>query len=168
MHNTTTGVTSIVTSANTLSTISLTGNVSGAGAFGIGGQGSSGAWHGTTTAATSASTGRSRVSFGGGNSVIALYGDDGEEIVKLRGDGIVVWKSGTQVDEATKAFSLALRQGAAMTGGITAVVKAEIRNEIYANLIALAKEKGNLSIEDLTFDRDSCILVEKLANPTKE
>jgi len=109
----------------------------------------------------------SRISVGAG-SLITMFNSNNEEVVRLREDGIVIWKHGINIDDATRAFSIALRQGAVVCSGVGAIARTEIRSEIYANLINLAKEKGSLTIDDLTFDRDSCILVEKLANTTKE
>lgn len=133
----------------------------------------SGAWHSTTTTGMGGSfaAGSQKSSYSGnvamgGADIIKFIGPDGNELVRLQQDGRVVWKHGTQLDEAAKVFSQVLRNGAAECAGIGALVRKEIRDQVYADLIALAKEKGNLSIEDLTFDRDSCIIVEKLTKST--
>jgi hypothetical protein len=109
---------------------------------------------------------RANLTVAGKGFCILIDGEDGEEIVRLRNDGKVVWKNGVQLDEGVKAFSSLLRLGVAESAGVGASVREEIRNQVYADLIAMAKEKGSLTEEDLTFDRDSCILVEKLAKPT--
>jgi hypothetical protein len=111
---------------------------------------------------------RANLTVAGKGFCIAIDGEDGEEIVRLRNDGKVVWKNGVQLDEGVKAFSSLLRLGVAESAGVGASVREEIRSQVYADLIAMAKEKGSLTEEDLTFDRDSCILVEKLAKPTQE
>jgi hypothetical protein len=155
----TTGSMWINTSNSPVSVTNHTGIVNGS--YGGGGIGSISA-----SAASKYYNNKANITVAGKGFCIAIDGEDGEEIVRLRNDGKVVWKNGVQLDEGVKAFSSLLRLGVAESAGVGASVREEIRNQIYADLIAMAKEKGSLTEEDLTFDRDSCILVEKLAKPT--
>lgn len=137
-------------------------------ANGANGAGGAGAGIGNGVSASKYYNNKANITVAGKGFCIAISGEDGEEIVRLRNDGKVVWKNGVQLDEGVKSFSSLLRLGVAESAGVGASVRREIREQVYADLIAMAKEKGSLTEEDLTFDRDSCILVEKLAKSTQE
>jgi len=93
---------------------------------------------------------------------IIQFNNNGKEIVKLRNDGTVEWTNGIQIDEAAEAFARTLAMGAEMSAGITKKVKLEMRDSVFNDLIAIAKEKGSLTAEDLTFLLQGSKIVEKL------
>ncbi|MFI5405740.1 MAG: hypothetical protein ACHQ1D_04420 [Nitrososphaerales archaeon] len=93
---------------------------------------------------------------------IIQFNNNGKEIVKLRNDGTVEWTNGIQIDEAAEAFAKTLALGAEMSAGITKKVKLEMRDSVFEDLIAIAKERGSLTAEDLTFLLQGSKIVEKL------
>ena len=84
------------------------------------------------------------------------------EIVRLNTDGTVKWSNGINIDEAAEAFGKSLSIGVEMKAGITTRVKHEMRDSVFADLIEIAKEKGNLSVDDLTYLLEASKIVEKL------
>lgn len=91
-----------------------------------------------------------------------FYGNDGREIVRLNSDGSITWKNGYQVDEAAENFGRMMKLGAEMAVGITARVKHDMRDSVFEDLIEIAKQKGSLSAEDLTYLLNASKIVEKL------
>lgn len=94
-------------------------------------------------------------------SVITLS-NNGQEIVRLNIDGTVTWANGIDIDEAAKAFEKALIYGAELKAGITQNVKFSMRDSVFESLISIAKEKGPLSVEDLTYLLEASKIIEKL------
>jgi hypothetical protein len=93
---------------------------------------------------------------------IIQFNNNGKEIVKLKSDGTVEWTNGIEIDEAAEAFAKTLSMGAEMSAGITKKVKLEMRDSVFEDLIAIAKERGSLTAEDLTFLLQGSKIVEKL------
>jgi len=93
---------------------------------------------------------------------IIQFNNNGKEIVKLKSDGTVEWTNGIEIDEAAEAFAKTLALGAEMSAGITKKVKLEMRDSVFEDLIAIAKERGSLTAEDLTFLLQGSKIVEKL------
>lgn len=87
---------------------------------------------------------------------------NGKEIVRLTRDGSVVWASHIDVDEAAKAFSESLTIGSEMAAGITQRVKVKMRDSVFNDIIEIAKEKGSLTAEDLTYLLQASKMMEKL------
>lgn len=95
-------------------------------------------------------------------SVVTFYKIGGGEIVRLNQDGTITWASDIDVDEAAEAFGRAVSLGAEMQTGITQGVKQRMRDSVFNDLINIAKEKGSLTAEDLTFLLEASKIVEKL------
>jgi hypothetical protein len=85
-----------------------------------------------------------------------------QEIVKLKLDGSVEWANGIKIDEAAEAFARSLTLGAEQKAGLTRRVKLEMRDSVFNDLIHIAKEKGSLTAEDLTYLLEASKIVEKL------
>ena len=97
-----------------------------------------------------------------GNSIIEIHDKNGDEIVKLNVDGTVKWDDRIKVDQAAEAFSQVLTLSAELQSGITQNVKIKMRDSVFEDLIGIAKEKGPLSAEDLTYLLQASKIVEKL------
>jgi hypothetical protein len=95
------------------------------------------------------------------SSIITLS-SSGKEIVRLNQDGTVTWANGIQVDEAAEAFGRSLTYSAELKAGITKRVKLEMRDSVFEDLIGIAKEKGSLTVDDLTYLLAASKIVEKL------
>jgi hypothetical protein len=100
-------------------------------------------------------------------SVITLT-NNGQEIVRLNQDGTVIWAKGIDIDEAAIAFEKALIYSAELKAGITQTVKFSMRDSVFESLISIAKEKGPLSVEDLTYLLEASKIIEKLKGGTGE
>lgn len=86
----------------------------------------------------------------------------GKEIVRLNADGSVTWNQEIQIDEAAKAFARSISVGAEMAAGISKSAKLRMRDSVFTDLISIAKEKGSLTAEDLTYLLEASKIVEKL------
>lgn len=86
----------------------------------------------------------------------------GKEIVKLTKDGKVEWAGDINIDEAAESFSKAITVGAEISAGITQRVKSKMRDSIFDDLINIAKDKGSLTAEDLTYLLQASKMMEKL------
>lgn len=86
----------------------------------------------------------------------------GTEIVRLNTDGTVTWANGIDIDAAAEAFTKAITLGAELQAGITKGVKLRMRDSVFEDLIEIAKNKGQLTAEDLTYLLESSKIVEKL------
>jgi len=95
-------------------------------------------------------------------NIVRFHNSTNKEIVRLNADGSVTWNDEIKIDEAAEAFSQSLRVGAELSSGITKRVKLEMRDSVFNDIIAIAKEKGPLSAEDLTSLLEASKIVEKL------
>jgi ribosomal protein S11 len=102
------------------------------------------------------------VGSGSNNTVITFLNPNGNEIVRLERDGTVIWGNGIKVDSAAEAFSKSISLGAEIKSGITQCVKQKMRDSVFDDLINIAKEKGSLTAEDLTYLLEASKIVEKL------
>ena len=93
---------------------------------------------------------------------LVIYDTNNKEIVRLNRDGTVVWARDIDDDEAAAAFSRSLQFGAEISVGITQRVKLDMRDSIFNDLIEIAKSKGPLSADDLTYLLAASKIVEKL------
>lgn len=98
----------------------------------------------------------------GYQSNLIFNSSNNQEIVRLNADGTITWANGYQVDEAAEHFGKMLKVGAEMAVGITARVKRDMRDSVFEDLIEIAKSKGALSAEDLTYLLNASKIVEKL------
>lgn len=88
--------------------------------------------------------------------------NNGQEIVRLNRDGSVTWANGIDIDAAAEAFGKSLTYSAELKAGITKGVKLRMRDNVFETLINIAKEKGPLSADDLTYLLESSKIIEKL------
>jgi hypothetical protein len=84
------------------------------------------------------------------------------EIVRLNIDGSVTWNNEINIDEAAEAFGKALGIGAELAVGINKRVKTNMRDSVFEDLINIAKEKGSLTAEDLTYLLQASKIMENL------
>lgn len=101
-------------------------------------------------------------------NIIALHGDNNQEIVRLNRDGSVTWADEIKVDEAAESFARALTYSAEIKAGVTKGVKLRMRDSVFETLINIAKEKGPLSADDLTYLLESSKIIEKLKGGSDE
>lgn len=128
-----------------------TGNVTSV----IGGGGTSAATIGTTNANTFIFNPMP-------NNLVTVWSSSNKEIVRLNADGSVIWNGEIDVDAAAEAFGRALTMGAELSAGITKRVKRKMRDSIFEDIISIAKEKGSLTADDLTYLLEASKIVEKL------
>jgi len=95
-------------------------------------------------------------------SPIIINSSNNKEVVRLNPDGSVTWNKEINIDEAARAFAESLRVGAELASGITEGVKRRMRDSVFEDLIAVAKEKGSLTADDLTYLLQASKIVEKL------
>jgi hypothetical protein len=96
------------------------------------------------------------------NTVITYVGKNNQEIVRLTTDGEVIWQNGIDIDAAAEALSKSLVLSSEMMIGITKSVKRKMRHTAIEELIESAKEKGFLTVEELTFMLESSKILDKL------
>ena len=95
-------------------------------------------------------------------SVVSFYNQSNTEIVRLNRDGTITWGNGINIDEAADAFGRAISLGSELQSGITQGVKHRMRDSVFADLIEIAKEKGSLTADDLTYLLEASKIIEKL------
>jgi hypothetical protein len=95
-------------------------------------------------------------------NIFTLSKSANQEIVRLNLDGSVSWGNGIDIDAAAEAFEKSLQMGAEMKAGISKAVKLRMRDSVFEDLINIAKEKGSLTAEDLTYLLEASKIVEKL------
>jgi hypothetical protein len=95
-------------------------------------------------------------------SIAQFHGTNSKEIVKINFDGSVVWAHGIEIDEAADAFAKSLTLGVEIATGITQRIKREMRDSVFNDIISIAKEKGSLTAEDLTYLLEASKIIEKL------
>jgi hypothetical protein len=95
-------------------------------------------------------------------NVISLRNTNGKEIVKVNLDGSVTWADKIDIDASAEAFARSLQLGTARAAGISNAVKLRMRDSVFEDLIKIAKDKGSLTAEDLTYLFEASKIVEKL------
>lgn len=116
----------------------------------------------TSSQYIAASTYNSTISAPNTSAAMVFYGSSNKEIVRLNPDGSVTWADGINVPEASQAFERSLRLGAERSAGITYGVKQRIRDAVFEELIDMAKTKGTLSVDDLTYLHQAAKIMDKL------
>lgn len=96
------------------------------------------------------------------SNIFTAYSNSSKEIVRLNADGSVVWNGEIDVDAAAEAFGRSITIGAEISAGITKRVKLKMRDSVFEDIISIAKEKGPLSAEELTYILEASKIVEKL------
>lgn len=95
---------------------------------------------------------------------LEIIDSKGNSIVTLTDAGEVIWNNNIQVNEATEAFGKSFHLGAEFAAGIKESMKLSVRDSVFKDLISIAKEKGSLTAEDLTYLLEASKIVEKLKN----
>ncbi len=95
-------------------------------------------------------------------SIFSLYDSSSKELMRVNRDGSVTWHDDIKIDEAAEAFGKAINLGSEISSGITENVKRKMRDSVFEDLISIAKEKGSLNAEDLTYLLQASKIVEKL------
>ena len=95
-------------------------------------------------------------------NVISIKGLNNKDIVTIENDGTVTWAGDIDVDEAAEAFGRVLSLSTEMRSGITSGVKSRIRDSVFEDLISIARDKGSLTAEDLTYLLRSSKIIENL------
>ena len=93
---------------------------------------------------------------------VAFRNNQNKEIVRLNTDGSVTWGDGATVDEAEEEFAKAMMLGGEICAGITYGVKQRIRDAAFEELIDMAKTKGSLTADDLTYMLQAAKMMDKL------
>jgi len=86
----------------------------------------------------------------------------GKSIVNVYNDGTIEWGENVNIDEAAKAFARSIHLGMEQAAGIKEATKLRIRNNVFEELIDIAKEKGSLTHEELTYLLQASKIMEKL------
>lgn len=86
----------------------------------------------------------------------------GNELVRINLDGSVTWKNGFQVDQAAEALSRSITLAAEQKAGITQKVKLQMRDSVFESIIEVARSRGSLSADDLTYMLEASKIVEKI------
>ena len=94
--------------------------------------------------------------------IASFHNNQNKEIVRLNTDGTVTWADGATEDEAAQAFSRAMTMSGEMCAGITYGVKQRIRDAAFEELIDMAKTKGSLTADDLTYMLQAAKMMDKL------
>lgn len=101
------------------------------------------------------------------STVMTLNGANSKELVRIEKDGSVKWAEDATVDEAATAFAKTLTIGAERSAGITYGVKQRMRDAVFEEMISMAKEKGSLTPDDLTYLWQAAKIMDKLKGATE-
>lgn len=82
--------------------------------------------------------------------------------ITLNCDGTVTWPDDVTVDEAAERFASSLSLGAELIAGITYKTKTNMRDTVFEEVISMAKKKGSLTAEELTFLWEGAKIMDKL------
>jgi hypothetical protein len=93
---------------------------------------------------------------------IEIQDANSQPIVTLYSDGAVIWTDSIKIDEAAESFARSLYLGAELKSGIIETSKRKMRDSVFEDLISIAREKGSLTAEDLTYMLAASKIVEKL------
>ncbi len=95
--------------------------------------------------------------------IFSLYTNDNKtRVVHITQDGEVVWGDGFGETESAKLFSRVIKLGAEEAANMTYSVKQNIRDAVFAEMIAIAEEKGSITAEDLTYLQKAAKIMDKL------
>ena len=97
---------------------------------------------------------------------LRIHGKDNNEIVRLNEDGTVVWGDGIKVDEAVEAFGEVLKLNLENNSGLTHAVKQRMRDTVFEEIISMARDKGSLTVDDLTYLHQAAKIMDKLKAKT--
>lgn len=95
-------------------------------------------------------------------NIVSFHSTDGKEIVRINMDGSVTWADGIKIDEAAEAMSKTMSNAVELQAGITKAVKLRMRDSVFEDIIEIARQKGSLTADDLTYLLEASKIVEKL------
>jgi hypothetical protein len=95
-------------------------------------------------------------------NIVSFTDSSGKEVVRINLDGTITWADGIKIDEAAEAMSKALSISTELHAGITQAVKLRMRDSVFQDIIEIARQKGSLSADDLTYLLEASKIVEKL------
>jgi hypothetical protein len=95
-------------------------------------------------------------------SPLVIHGIGNTELVRLNHDGTVTWADTINIDEAVNAFGQVLTLGAENSAGLTYAVKQRMRDTVFEEIILMAKDKGSLTADDLTYLHQAAKIIDKL------
>ena len=95
-------------------------------------------------------------------NIVSLNDANGKEIVRINMDGSVTWADGIKIDEAAEAMSKSMSNAVELQAGITKAVKLRMRDSVFEDIIEIARQKGSLTADDLTYLLEASKIVEKL------
>ena len=97
------------------------------------------------------------------NTLLTLHDSKGTPILSVDKSGVVTWKAGYEIDQAAEAFAQAMQSGVEKSVGITSAIKSRMRDSMFNDLIAIAKEKGPLSAKELEYLLSASKIIEQLS-----
>lgn len=95
-------------------------------------------------------------------SLLSVSDLSGKELVRINLDGIVEWAPGADTSSAAEALSRSFHLSVESKAGVNQRIKSEMRNSVFNDIIAIAKSKGALSADDLTYLLEASKIMEKL------
>jgi hypothetical protein len=97
------------------------------------------------------------------NAIIVMNRANGTTLLTVHNDGLVEWAGDIDVDKASIAFASSLSIGVERAVGITTLKKQQLRDAVFEEIISMAKSKGSLTADDLTFLHQSAKIMDKLS-----
>lgn len=95
--------------------------------------------------------------------ILKLQTITGKDIVRVTQDGEVIWADPEMNEnEAAQALTRSMQQSAELKAGITKTVKSKMRDTVFEEIINIAKQKGSLTADDLTYLLEASKIIEKL------
>jgi formyltetrahydrofolate synthetase len=87
----------------------------------------------------------------------------GKDIVRITNEGHVIWNNDNiDIDAAAEAFKRSISMGVELKAGITEKTKRDMRDSIFEDIISIAKDKGSITAEDLTYLLQAAKIMDKL------
>lgn len=95
-------------------------------------------------------------------NILSIVNLLGQEVVRITKDGEIVWPNGYQVEEAAEAFARSLHLSTEISAGIKYGMKQKVRDTVFEEMIEMAKEKGSLTADELTYLWQAAKIMDKL------
>jgi hypothetical protein len=99
-------------------------------------------------------------------NILTIMDRSNKELVRITKEGEVIWADGFQVTEAAEVFSHTLHLSTELAAGVRYAVKQKIRDVIFQEMIDMAKEKGVLTADELTYLWQAAKIMDKLKGIT--
>jgi hypothetical protein len=118
-------------------------------------------------ASSSISNTRIKFSAPGSDTLLTIYDKDDNTLVEMDSKGVVTWGDDVDVNDAASSFATMLRYAAVEAHGVTDDVRQEIfskgRDQAFEEIMQHLEEGKTLSVQDLTYIRDSVKVVHELS-----